>query len=89
MTSPNGYIYGLKAHSEWQPVTPRLSEIKVPTLIICGEKDLGFGEACKILHKGIAGSELVVVKGIGHIPHEEAPAFFNETLLKFLDRINW
>ncbi len=87
--SVDGYIYTERAGAKWQPVTPRLSEIKVPTLIFCGEEGLMFVQAVKSLKKGIADSELVTVKGAGHSPHEEAPDFFNETLLKFLDRINW
>ena len=41
------------------------------------------------MKEGIADSELVMVLGVGHNPHEEAPDIFNETLLRFLDRINW
>ncbi len=89
MTSGEGYIYGPRAISKWEPVTPRLSEIKVPALIYWGEEDLPFTEPSKILKEGIADSELVTVKGVGHNPHEEAPEVFNEALLKFLDRIKW
>lgn len=89
MTSIDGYIYVEKAINKWQPVTPRLSKIKVPTLIFRGEDDLAFTEATQILKKGIANSELVTVKRVGHSPHEEAPTLFNETLLKFLNRVKW
>ncbi len=89
MTSVGGYIYVERAIAKWRHVTPRLSEIKVPTLIFRGEEDLAFVEATQTLKKGIADSELVVVKGAGHSPHEEAPDAFNETLLKFLSRISW
>ncbi len=89
MTSVDGYIYGSRAIGKWQPVTSRLSEIKVPTLICWGEEDAGFTEAVQVLKKGIAGSELVAFKGVGHNPHEEAADAFNKALLKFLDRIKW
>ncbi len=89
MTSVDGYIYISKAIDRWQPVTPRLSEITVPTLICRGEEDLAFVEAVQVLKKGIAGSELVILKGAGHSPHEESPELFNGILLKFLGRINW
>jgi len=89
MTSVDGYIYGSGAIGKWQPVTGRLSEIKVPALICWGEEDLGFTEAVQVLKRGIADSELVTFKGVGHNPHEEAPDAFNEVLLKFLDRIKW
>ena len=89
MTSVDGYIYVEKAINKWPPVTTRLAAIKVPTLIFRGEDDLAFVEAVQTLQKGIAAAELVTVKGAGHSPHEETPAVFNETLLKFLDRVKW
>jgi len=89
MTSVDGSIYGMSAIGKWEAVTPMLSEIKVPALIYWGEEDLGFTEAVQVLKKGIADSELVTFKGVGHNPHEEVPDAFNEALLKFLDRIKW
>ena len=89
MTSVDGSIYGMSAIGKWEAVTPRVSEIKVPALIYWGEEDLGFTEAVQVLKEGIADSELVTVKGVGHNPHEEAPDAFNEALLKFLNRIKW
>ena len=88
-TSVDGYIYVAKAMGKWQPVTHRLSEIKVPTLIYWGDEDTPFTNAALILQGGIAGSELVTVKGVGHAPHEETPEVFNDSFLKFLERINW
>jgi len=89
MTSVDGYIYASRAIGKWEPVTSKLSEIKVPTLIYWGDEDTPFTEPTRILKEGIADSEIVTVKGVGHNPHEEAPDVFNETLLKFLDRVNW
>ncbi len=89
MTSVDGYLYASGSIGKWEPVTPRLSEIKVPALIYCGDEDSGFTEATKVLKEGIADSEVVTVKGVGHNPHEEAPDIFNEALLKFLDRVKW
>lgn len=89
MTSVDGYIYTARAINKWPPVTPRLAEIKVPTLIFWGEEDIGFTNPTQILKNGIANSELLTVKGAGHSPHEETPDVFNKTLLKFLDRVKW
>ncbi|MDD5038060.1 MAG: alpha/beta hydrolase [Dehalococcoidales bacterium] len=88
-TSVNGYLYGSSCIGKWQPVTSRLAEIKVPTLICWGDEDVGFTEAVQILKKGIAGSELVTFKGAGHNPHEEATGAFNAALLKFLNKVKW
>jgi len=88
-TSVDGYIYMSGAIGKWEPLTSRLSEIKVPTLIFWGEEDVAFTEPSRIMKEGIAGAELVAVKGVGHNPHEEAPDVFNEALLRFLGRIKW
>ena len=89
MTSVDGYIYISRSIGEWRSVTSRLPEIRVPTLICWGDEDSPFTEAIQTLKRGIADSELVTVKGVGHSPHEEAPDVFNEALLRFLGRINW
>lgn len=89
MTSPDGYINAWEAMEKWEPVTSRLADIEVPTLIYWGDEDLLLAEGCQILKKGIANSELITVKDSGHYPQEDAPDFFNETLLKFLSGVNW
>lgn len=88
-TSVDGYIYMSRAIGRWQPLTRRLSEIRVPTLIFWGDEDTPFEEPSRIMNKGIPDSELVTVKGVGHNPHEEAPDVFNDALLKFLGRLKW
>ena len=88
-TSVDGYIYMSRAIGKWEPLTSRLSEIKVPALIFWGDEDLPFTEPSRIMKEGIPDSELVTVRGAGHNPHEEAPDVFNEALLKFLDGIKW
>ena len=87
MMSVNAYIWGSRTVAKWQPVTPRLFEIKVPTMIFWGEDDIRFATAVKILETGIAGSILTKVKGVGHSPHQDAPDIFNRNLLKFLERV--
>lgn len=53
----------------------RLGEIKVPTLILWGERDrlipLPWGRR---FEQAIPGSRLVVFPKLGHVPHEEDPA---------------
>lgn len=88
-TSVNGYIFTPRAFGKWEPVTARLSEIQVPTLIFLGEDDTPFVKASEVMNRNIKGSELVVVPGAGHSPHEEAPEFFNRHLRRFLDGIGW
>lgn len=83
-TSVDGYIYVARSFEKWKPVTDRLGEIRVPALIFRGEEDVPFAAAGETLRDAIAGSELVIVPGAGHFPHEEAPGIFNERLMSFL-----
>lgn len=88
MTSVHAYIGGANGMSTRQSVADRLGEIKVPTLIVCGEKDEPFLEPSKVMHEKIAGSELVIIPGCGHTPQIETPAEFNRILAEFLDRVH-
>ncbi len=87
--SVDGYIYAGKAMSKWRPLTSRLSEIKVPTLLFWGNEDAPFYDAIMTMRNGVAGAQMVTVNGCGHSPHEEAPAVFNQALAKFLSGVKW
>lgn len=88
-TSVDGYIYIARSFRKWTPVTDRLREVKVPTLIFWGDEDLPFKRPSRILRDSIAGAELITAHGAGHSPHEEVPDFFNEILSSFLSEIKW
>ncbi|MFH2131838.1 MAG: alpha/beta fold hydrolase [bacterium] len=88
-TSLNGYIHVSNTFQAWPPVTDRLSEIRVPTLIVLGEEDTGFIRPSKIMNEKIAGSKLSIIKNVGHNPHEEDADSFNRIFLDFLPRIVW
>ena len=65
-----------------------LHRITVPTLIVQGEFDPFWPPpVAERLQRGIAGSELVVVAGAGHVPHLDDPALFNRTVEEFLLRV--
>lgn len=71
-----------------QPALPRLSQIKVPTLIIVGEADIPDVHAhVGAIEAGIAGSKRVVLNHSGHLPHVEVPGVFNEVVLSFLNNV--
>jgi pimeloyl-ACP methyl ester carboxylesterase len=88
-TSVDGYIYVARSFGTWEPVTSRLGEITVPTLIFWGDEDAPFQKPSETLRDSIPNAELVTVAGVGHSPHEEAPDIVNETLMKFLAGIEW
>ena len=67
------------------PVEERLTEIKVPTLLIAGERDHpGIHENVDKLQEGIAGARKVLVMGVGHVVSLEHPAELRRIVLDFL-----
>lgn len=64
-----------------------LHDIAAPTLVIWGERDMLVPvTAGRLLHSEIAGSQLVVLPGAGHVPMYDRPGDFNEALVGFLTR---
>jgi 3-oxoadipate enol-lactonase len=80
---------GLRAAVECLPthdVRARLGEIRVPALVVVGERDEETPPTyAQALADGIAGAELAVVPGAGHIANLEAPAAVNALLRGHLD----
>ena len=65
----------------------RIGEIAAPTLILFGDKDRVINpSAAKTFHEYIAGSEVVILPGIGHLPMEEAPDATAAAIADFLTR---
>lgn len=63
----------------------RLSEIKLPTLIIVGEDDPGTPvEASQAIHQRIGNSKLVVLPSAAHLSNIEQADAFNAALISFL-----
>lgn len=70
-----------------QPTIERLSEIKAPTLIIVGTKDIpAMLTIAQTLATRISGAELAIISGVSHHLNMEVPVNYNNTLLKFLKR---
>lgn len=66
------------------PLTERLRLVRLPTLIIVGEKDfLGVGGSV-ILSRAIEGAELEIRAGRGHGVYLEEPDWFAERLAAFV-----
>lgn len=62
--------------------------IRVPTLIVWGERDRLIPVArAQQFHADIAGSTLVVLPGLGHVPQEEAPARSLAPVKTFIDAL--
>ena len=68
------------------PVDYDWPKIKVKTLVIGGELDTpDFAERARHIAETIPGAELVLLPGLGHVPHLQAPEKFYPPLLKFLN----
>ncbi len=67
--------------------TGRLSEIKIPALILVGRYDELTPACSETLHQGIAGSQLVVFENSSHIPHLEEEATYLNVMSRFLSQV--
>lgn len=68
-------------------VTPKLSKIKTPTLVIAAEKDkLKPPKYSQIIHEKIPGSEFVIIKKSGHTVIWEKPEEFNTIVSDFIKK---
>ncbi|WP_184648373.1 alpha/beta fold hydrolase [Sphingopyxis sp. JAI128] len=78
----------LRARMDREPaMAARVGEIEAPTLILFGDKDrLINPTAAKSFNERIAGSEVVLLPGIGHLPMEEAPDATAAAIADFLTR---
>lgn len=68
---------------------PLLSQINVPTLVLCGREDaLTPPSDSEALHSGLADSRLVQIPGAGHLSSLEAPEQFSFALNTFLGELS-
>lgn len=87
MTSAEAYLGGAEAMSGRESLLGRLQDVRIPTLIVCGENDLPFLAPSKKMHEAIPGSQLEIIPGAGHSPTFETPEKFNAVLTTFLNKI--
>jgi pimeloyl-ACP methyl ester carboxylesterase len=67
------------------PVVDDWAHIKVKTLVLGGDKDTpDFPARAKHIADTIPGGQLVLIPGVGHVPHLQTPDLFYQALLKFL-----
>ncbi len=68
-------------------VEQRVTGMTTPTLIVWGEKDRGINVAtAEVLHKLMPNSQVIVMRGIGHLPMIERPRESAEDYLRFRAR---
>ncbi|GHO88510.1 alpha/beta fold hydrolase [Dictyobacter formicarum] len=84
-TKPEGAAAALRGRAERRDYTPLLREIAVPTLIIVGSEDEFTPiQDAELMNRGIAGSQIAIIEGVGHMPNMERPDEFNAVLRQFL-----
>ncbi|MBI2952954.1 MAG: alpha/beta fold hydrolase [Chloroflexi bacterium] len=75
----------LRGQKLWPTIRDRLPNLKVPTLIIWGERDELFPLSQAVAaHKIVPRSRLHVLRGAGHVPSREHIAELNAVVLEFL-----
>ncbi|MHB8599744.1 MAG: alpha/beta fold hydrolase [Ktedonobacteraceae bacterium] len=66
---------------------PRLQDIHLPTLIICGTDDAATPvKYSQYLHEHIAGSTLRIIADAGHYVMREKPEIVNSAIMEWLER---
>jgi 2-succinyl-6-hydroxy-2,4-cyclohexadiene-1-carboxylate synthase len=68
-------------------LTPRLSEVRVPTVVLAGELDAPYLAHAARIASGIPDAERIVIEGAGHNTHLERPEPFGRTLLDRIARL--
>lgn len=87
-TSVTGYI-GCSEAIRGLDYLERLSEIKIPALIIVGEDDPGTPvSAAEAIHQRIPDSRLVILPSAAHLSNVEQSNAFNSALMGFLQEQN-
>jgi proline iminopeptidase len=85
MFGPN--MVAVVGNMRYWDVTDRLPTLKVPCLIICGDRDFLTPKLHETMHRKIRGSKLVVMKGVSHGSMWDDRAGYVGHLASFLDSV--
>jgi 2-succinyl-6-hydroxy-2,4-cyclohexadiene-1-carboxylate synthase len=66
------------------PLWDQLGELRIPVLLIAGEKDTKFVTLSQQMHERIATSTLAIIKNAGHSVHLEATSDFVQRVAEWL-----
>ena len=81
--TPIGYANALRALIQMDYITDRLSEIQVPTLLVCGDEDLSL-EPMRMMEQKVKDARFVLLSPAGHFGNRDQPEAFNRAVLDFL-----
>ena len=83
--SPVGYANSLRALLAMDHITDQLPRLRVPVLLIGGDRDPSLAPM-KVMHRKVRGSKLVVLSPASHFGNRDQPEVWNRTVLEFLAR---
>ena len=83
--TPIGYANALRALLAMDHITAELPKIRVPVLLIGGDRDPSLGQM-EVMGKKIKGSRLVVLSPASHFANRDQPEAWNRAALDFLAR---
>jgi len=84
--APIGYANALRALLAMDHITDQLPRLRMPVLLIGGDRDPSLGPM-KVIHRKIRGSKLVVLSPASHFANRDQPDAWNRLVLDFLARV--
>jgi proline iminopeptidase len=82
LLNPN-LFHSLQSMGEWN-ITARLSNVKARTLVIGGDRDETPVGAFEEWKNSLPNSQLLIIKGTGHVPYVDNPEVFFTAVEQFL-----
>lgn len=86
-THPAGAAAALRGRAERPPYETVLAELDVPALVVVGDSDAFTSRSdAEKMHSLLRKSELVWMRGVGHMPNLENESDFNSAMERLLQR---
>ena len=85
--APIGYANALRALLAMDHITDQLPRLRMPVLLIGGDRDPSLGPM-KVIHRKIRGSKLVVLSPASHFANRDQPDAWNRLVLDFLAKVD-
>lgn len=86
-TAPQAIAAAQRGMAERRDATALLPDIRVPTLVLCGEQDvISPPDEMRSIAAAIPGAEFAVIPHAGHMAPQEQPAATNVAITSWLER---
>jgi pimeloyl-ACP methyl ester carboxylesterase len=84
--TPIGYANSLRALLAMDHITDELPTLRMPVLLIGGDRDPSLAPM-RVIHRKVRGSKLVVLSPASHFANRDQPEAWNRAVLDFLARV--